>query len=701
MPNENSPADRPFEPVPRQAWRERVDQELKGAPYDKALRRRTPEGVTLEPLYTAEDWRCDGDPSGFPGRQPFTRGSTALSTADGWAVCPRLEGVDPDQLASDFARDLAGGAGAIWLPIDRAGRMGLDAGRPDAITYVGVDGSPLSSVDDMAGVFRETDPATIRWVIDAGANFIPAAATLLAWLADRGVDPGRIHCLLGADPLGALAADGEIPSTLETALEEMGELASYARDELPASRSVCVSTLPYHGAGAHAVQELAFAIGTGVDYLRSLDKAGLGAGDAAAQIVFRVAIGRDFFMEMAKLRALRLLWGKGVAACGSEAAAPYIHAVTSPRTLTRRDPWVNMLRVTSQSFAAVAGGAEMITALPFDEGFARPGALGRRVARNTQILLQEESHLGEVVDPAGGSWFVESLTEQLAAQAWEQFRAIERAGGMASCLLSGAIQAQVTESHNREAVRLALRKAPITGVSEFPDVEEKPIATSVAPDVGAEWTGTVRPLNVGAGLEALMAATGRRIGVCIDAAREGATVSLLGDALRRDTKRTTVERFALHRDSEPFEQLRDASDAAARQGSRPAVFLANLGTLPQHKARAGFAENLFGVGGMAVQHGTGTGEAMALGAARTLAGQFAASGAQVACICGTDSQYAAMGAEAARALAEAGAGRILLAGKGGEMEQALRDAGVSEFIFLGCDVQQLLGGLLAGLGVLR
>lgn len=704
MASEDSNVDMPFEPVSRQAWRERVDGELKGAPFDKVLRRRTSEGLILDPVYTAEDWPSHGDPSGFPGQPPYTRGSTALSTAvDGWTICPRLEGMDPDQLAADLALELKGGAGAIWIPIDRAGRLGLDAGRPDAVTTVGVDGSPLGSVGDMAGVFRAMDPAQVTWVIDAGANFIPAAATFLAWLSSRGTDPGSVTCLLGADPLGALAADGEIPSTLETALQEMGELALYSRGGLSGCRSVCVSTLPYHAAGAHATQELAFAMATGVEYLRSLEAVGMTAGESAAQMVFRVAMGRDFFMEMAKLRALRLLWGKVVAACGAELEAQtYIHAVTSPRTLTRRDPWVNMLRVTSQSFAAVAGGAEMITTLPFDEGLARRGTLGRRVARNTQILLREESHLGDVVDPAGGSWFVESLTEQLAKEAWDQFRAIERGGGMAACLAAGTIHAQVEESHQREAQRLARRKTPITGVSEFPDVDEKPVTTSTAPDVGSDWSGTFRPLESGDGLEAVLDASADRIPACIQAAREGATVSQLGDALRRESRRTTVERFALARDSAAFERLRDASDAVTRHGgSRPAVFLANLGTLPQHKARAGFANNLLAVGGLAVKHGDGTGELGAEQAATALAEQFTASGAAAVCICGTDPQYVTMGVAVAGALRAAGARTILLAGKPGGQEEALNAAGVDEFFFMGCDVLQLLGGLLAELGVLR
>ncbi|HEY1547199.1 MAG TPA: methylmalonyl-CoA mutase family protein, partial [Kofleriaceae bacterium] len=248
------------------------------------------------------------------------------------------------------------------------------------------------------------------------------------------------------------------------------------------TRCARVSTLPYHAAGADAADELAFALSTAVAYLRVLVEGGLDKELAASQLWFQIAVGRDTFGELCKLRALRVLAAKLFAASNITTAIPPIHAVSSSRTQAARDPWVNLLRVTTEVFAAAIGGADLVTPLAFDTELAEPSALGRRVARNTALVLRDESNLGRVIDAAGGSYYIESRTDALAREAWQRFRTIERDGGIAKLVASGAMQARLDASWRARATAIAKRKEPVLGVSEFANLAEQlPSPPSGAP----------------------------------------------------------------------------------------------------------------------------------------------------------------------------------------------------------------------------
>jgi methylmalonyl-CoA mutase len=306
-----------------------------------------------------------------------------------------------------------------------------------------------------------------------------------------------------------------------------------------------VDALPYHEAGGSAAQELGASIATGVAYLRGLTEAGLSVEQACAQLEFRYAATADQFLTIAKLRAARRLWARVAEVCGAPGAgAQAQHAVVSPVMMTRRDPWVNMLRATIATLAAGVGGAEAVTVLPFDHALGLPDAFARRIARNTSTILVEESHLSRVIDPAGGSWYVERLTDELAEAAWRFFRTIERDGGQAAVLRSGRLRTDLATTWAQRSKKLATRREPITGVSEFPHLGEKPVQRAPAPE---PRTGGL-------------------------------------PRVRRD---------------EAYEELRARSDAhLAATGARPRVFLAALGPAAAHTARLTFAANLFQAGGV-------------------------------------------------------------------------------------------------------
>ncbi len=303
-------------------------------------------------------------------------------------------------------------------------------------------GLTFNSIEQMDALLSEVDLSRIPIAITGGPAFYSAAALFTALLEKRGIEPKNRKGSLNADPLGSLAAKGVGYRSAPVLLEQAAELACVAAKTTPGITALQVSTAAYDNAGATAVQELAAAIATGVEYLRACDAAGLTPEQSLSQIVFSLAVGSDQFLEIAKFRAIRALWNRVEEAVGVKASdrSIRVHARTSRRVLTKRDPWVNLLRTTIGCFSAAVGGADQITVLPFDDVVGPSDDFARRIARNTQIVMADEVHLGRVIDAAGGSFYVETLTRELAEMAWAAFQSIEAQGGMLAVLRSGAFK---------------------------------------------------------------------------------------------------------------------------------------------------------------------------------------------------------------------------------------------------------------------
>lgn len=657
-----------FTPPTEQQWLEQVEKVLKGAPVTK-LHSRTPDGIDVAPLYTRAGSPGGADEAGFPGALPFTRGVRTQPDGDApWGVRVVADHPDPAEANRILLRDLERGATSVEVRFDAAFRAGVGPTDDGFDELGGVDGVLVTGADDLRalldGVLLDVAPVHLR----PGANFTRAAALLDAVWEQAGVPAASRLGGLGADPLGHLAATGRLPQGLDAALAELGELAARTARDLPGVRSVSVDVTPYVEAGAGEAQELASMLVTGAAYLRALAAAGLDSDAACAQIELTLAADADIFTTIAKLRAARRTWAALCTACGaSEAAAtPRLHVRTARRMMSRRDPWVNLLRVTAAAFGAGVGGAEEVTTLPYDAELGQPDELARRMARNTQLLLQEEAHVGRVADPAGGSWYVESLTEEIARAAWQRFRDLEAAGGMPAVLLDGTLGQAIAEVRSRRLAAVATREEPLTGVSEFPDIAEAP-EPRPAPDLGA------------------LRSRARSAAPSGPAGPEGGSP-------------TTCEPLPTVRWAEEFEALRDASDAhLAATGQRPRVFLVNLGPVATHTARATFAKNFFESGGI---------EAVTSERGRTIGyddpadavADVAEARVQLACLCSSDEVYAERAVEFATALRDAGLAHLYLAGRPGDRRDAELAAGVAEYVHVGVDVLDVLRRAHASLG---
>ncbi|GAA3730399.1 methylmalonyl-CoA mutase family protein [Salinactinospora qingdaonensis] len=615
-------------PAQREQWRGLIADVLRKSgievPHDdpapeERLSSTTYDGITIRPLYTAEDETAD---PGFPGVAPFLRGGRPHGATDsGWDVRQRHTDPDPEATRDAIAADLNNGVTSIWLS-------------------AGDTGVPVNSIGDvLADVSMDLAPV----VLDAGDQTPAAVEELLRAHSASETPTTTVSGNVGFDPLSVAARSGE-PAAVDSAARDA---VGYA-GRLAGMRLMVADATPYHEAGGSDAQELGASMASGVAYLRALTDAGLGLSEAARKLEFRYAANADQFATIAKLRAARAMWARVLEVCGLAASerAMVQHVVTSPAMMTRRDPYVNMPRVTVACFAAGVGGADAVTALPFDEAVGLPDGFARRIARNTQSLLLEESHLGQVIDPAGGSFYVEELTRELYAAGWAFFQEIEGAGGMAEALASGLVAERVDAVWQRRRDRIAHRLDPLTGVSEYPDLSEPTLERWPAP-------APARPRSA--------------------------------VALPR------------HRYAEDFETLRDRSDAhLAETGHRPKVFLATLGPVAAHTARATFAANLFQAGGI---------EPVSAGATakpEEVAALFRDSGARVACLCSSDKVYVEQAGPTVAALRAAGARRVLLAGKppaGDGAAEGDETAAVDGYVFTGCDARSLLEELNDCLGV--
>jgi methylmalonyl-CoA mutase len=577
-------------------WRKLVDAALKGGSFER-LKSRTYDGLTIEPLYSSAR-----EASVIAGRP----GGTA------WTVMQRVDHPDPPAANAQAREDLDGGATGLVL---------VFAGS------VSANGFGLEA--NSAGLARVLDGIDLRGIV-LDLNLSPLtrgmAREVAMQIKSRGITPSAIDLRFSINPIGGFAVAGRsAQGWRELTPSFAGTIAGLVDDGFRGPFAVADGR-PIHNAGGSQAQELAFALASALAYLRALEQSGMALQAAYDAIYFRLTADADQFLTTAKFRAMRKLWARVATAAGISAKPAIVTAETAWRMLTRRDAYGNILRSTIAVAAAGLGGADAITVLPHTATLGLPDAFARRVARNMQLVLLEESNLARVADPAAGSGAFEALTEQLCLAAWTQFQEIEQAGGAWPALESGLVQRNVAAVREARQQALARGKEILTGTNAYPDIAETPAAVlAVAPRAVSEEVGNV-----------------------------------------------TAPSLPRLRLAEPFEALRDKSDRIlAATGARPKVFLVTLGAPAAFTARANFARNFFEAGGIQAVSGS--------------ASDYRATQTAIACLCPSGKASEQELASAAAAIKRSGARHIYFTGRVAAQEDVLRAAGVQTFIDEGSD----------------
>ncbi len=700
-----------FPPVGYGDWQRLVEAELKGAPFYKKMFSPTYEGITLKPIYRPEDVANLPHLNSVPGFAPFVRGASATGyTQQPWAVSQEITCSSPSEFNQEARNCLAGGLNALNMVLDKATRNGADPdwANPD---QVGTGGLSIATLRDLEHALEGVDLRSTFLFVRSGPSGMPFATLLIALMRKRRQTPSLLLGCVEMDPLGVLAGEGKLPQSLEGAYREMAAFTRWASDHAPRVQTMCVHSRAWHEAGGSAVQELAFTLATGVEYLREMHKRGLEVDTVAPRIRFAVTVGENLFMEIAKLRALRMLWSRAVAALGGseESQKLSLHVRTSQWNKTACDPYNNILRSTVEALAGVLGGCDSMQVGAFDEVVRPPDDFSRRIARNTQLILQKECNLTQVIDPAGGSWYVESLTAELANRAWPLFQSVENLGGMAAALRTGFAQQSVHEVALEKILNVSRRRDSIVGVNQYANTREKPLEV---PAVDANSLYKRRSQQIAdyrtsmddPESEVVLKRLSNIVNIrgeglfaeCVEAVIAGATLGEIVRAIRiHDHPCAPVTPVEITRAAVAFERLRAAVNKHVAAGSAaPQVFLLNMGPLRDHKARADFSRGFFAAGGYEVVSPEG------FKSNEAAVDAFAKSTATVAVICSTDENYPALVPPLVKSIRSVKPNAIIvLAGFPKDQIETFKKAGVDEFIHVRADAAALLRTIHSKLGI--
>lgn len=585
-------------------WRQAAEASLKGVPFDKKLLTRTYEGVVLQPLYFPADVAHQYT---LPGHPPYVRGTDVAGSE--WSIIQDIPYDSPESFNAALRHDLENGQTAVQLP-------------------------EITSLEELEKALDGVDLTTLPLFIRVGASPSAMVSVLETWMAKRGYTD--LHGCIQADPLGALVR-GETVDVAQ-AYDDIAQAMTWAADHAPSLDVVTVDSTRYHDGGGHAVQELAYAVATGVAYVRAM----LDRGIDTIRIPFEYAVGVEFFMEVAKLRAARLLWSQIMDAFGQPEPSITIRVRSALRNKTMYDPYVNMLRTTVESLAGAVSGVDGMTIAPFDTVIRPPDEFSRRVARNQQLILRDECNLAHLIDPAGGSWYVEYLTDELAKRAWALFQEIEAAGGMLAVLEAGTPQEHIAEVARARATNLANRRDRQVGINIYANVQETRLPGERVPQTPA--TGQIEPVPV-------------------------------------------------RRTAEAFEVLRAAADSyTERTGQRPQIFMANIG---EYRLRADFTVGFYAPGGFEMLNNDG------FATPEDTAEAALASGAPALVICSTDDAYPDIVPPLVKTVKAAKPEMVvILAGYPQDQIEAHKAAGVDAFIHIRANCYEMNRELQRQIGVL-
>lgn len=668
-------------------WLEACNALLKGKPFDKVMYTKNYEGITFSPMYTRRMTDAILPTDDYPGTGDFLRGSTANGYVGApWGIAQGCDETLPAENNELLKEETAKGSTVYNIKLDSATMAGVDVKDAEKPGDIGVS---LTTAEDASVLLRGLDLDKYPIMIFAGPSAKGILAMVAAALKAEGKEVASLKGVIGADPIGELAKTGKTPAAVASLLDEMAETVKYARANAPELRTIFVRSTVYANGGADAVQEVAYTFATAVEYIRELQNRGLSIKDIANSIYFCFNAGANFFMEIAKLRAARQVWAAIMEAFGAELEdrAIKVHGRSARFTKSVIDPYVNMLRNTTQTFSAVVGGVDTYENPPFDELIRKGDVFSRRIARNLHVMLQEEFGMLCPIDAAGGSWAVETLTKQVAEKVWAEFQKIDSHGGMLKALEVGYPQKNVAEVLEKRFKALEMRSDRAVGVNMYPNMTEEPLERRTE-DTAAlkkqrEAAVAAYVADIDTNILAGKLADVATVAGAVEAFSAGATLGQVAAAGRKAEATETVEAVPPHHWTERYEALRfDTERYVKETGKNVEVFLANMGPIPQHKARADFSTSFLQVGEFNVHLNDGFQDGEDGTAIDKCAKAAAEFPYDVAVICSTDATYPTIVPELAPKLKAAlPNATIFLAGAAPkDLEKVYLEAGVDDFI---------------------
>jgi len=639
-----------FERPTKEEWKEAATAALKGAPFDKVMYTDTYEGITIEPIYIEEDIKGLPHLKSKPGFQSFVRSTKPEGMLkEPWLIAQELWEAKPEDFNNEAKFDLDRGQTALNMVLDSPSREGKDPKDADA-EKVGNMGLSLSTLDDMIKIMDGIDVEKVPFFCNCGAVSMPVLSLFTAAAENSGKDISKMKAVIGSDPVAELALTGKTGVSLKTAYDCMYEVLAWSKESAPEMESVMVQGHPYHNAGAASNEEVAIVLSTATEYIRQMIERGLSVDDVAPKMRLTLSLGSNFFMEISKMRATRILWSQMIEAFGGndDSRKAKIHGRTSSFNKTVFDAHVNMLRITSEGFSGAVGGVDSMHLGPFDEPIRTPDRFSRRIARNVQVMLQEESRFYMPIDMGGGSYYIESLTNEFAQTAWGIFQKIEAEGGIIKALESGMIQKMMAETSAKRNKKIESRQHEILGTNMYANLIEEKV---VAPVVDREQLKKERAdavekykskkdqgavtQNLEAVKESINDSKGKSVDMAIAAVNSGATLGELTSLISSfDSDSISVEPLKTGRAAELFEQVRTRMEEYQEKNGKPLqIFMANMGPIPQHKPRTDFAKGFFEVAGFEILNNDG------FETVDEAANAAQDSGASIICVCSTDPTY--------------------------------------------------------------
>jgi methylmalonyl-CoA mutase len=608
-----------FPPIPTSQWEEKIIADLKGADYEKKLIWKTDEGINVKPYYSAEDLNGLEYLSALPDEPPFTRGVKKNNNT--WII---RQDIDTDDIAE-------------------ANRIALDA-ISRGVNAIGLNAEKITSHNQMQQILKGID------ISKNGINFISSHSYPLTLelfiheITHRKLEGTKITGSLNFDVISYLLTHGDFYQSERHNLDEAKYLVQTIREQLPGFHAITVNGHLFHNSGATLVQELAFSLASGNEYLADLTSEGLSIDDISDSLQFSFGIGSNYFMEIAKLRAARLLWNKIVEQyrpANPENSKMFIHSTTSLWNKTIYDPYVNLLRTTTEGMSAIIGNTDSLSIFPFDFPYKYESEFSRRIARNQQLILKEEAYLDKIVDPGAGSYYIENLTHSIAANAWEQFKTIEEEGGMIECIKTGFIQDEIEKACIKKNMDIAQRKIVILGTNQYPNSQESMVEN----------------------IEKL--------------------------SKTPDESSSIYKKLHIYRGAHAFEEIRLATEHAVSRGmKKPSVFLLTLGNPEMRRARATFAANFFGCAGYEIIDNPGF---------KTIKDGIKAavnSKAGIIVICSSDAEYATIAPSVCQGIRSQNKDvLIFVAGYPKEIVEKLRSKGIDDFIHIRTNILEFLKNL--------